>query len=326
MNNTLFVMGNLNLKTVELVARSLKERYPEGFASIVIFESPEIEKDELRQVDIYRRYFDNNFTKEAVLLEADGSISSQKLFDAFSRHENITLDLSNGQKSTTSMLYTAAVLCNIADIYHLRLLGAPKAEMKDGIDYQYLKMPLMDGFEMLSSIGNFDLIYYMKAFRDIFRDGHEMRSHHMSTLREGLQNGISGYFSGKNGQNASIIQDVTRGNELLRDDILGYIFFDRVCKAFCHKYGISKEKRDPIGVLSHFFRTYAQYGHKVSELNALCPVPGLLSALRDYRNIAAHNSVNNVNLTEDDARAVINMELTALRCLKRNQILWNSML
>ena len=59
------------------------------------------------------------------------------------------------------------------------------------------------------------------------------------------------------------------------------------------------------------------------ELLVLSPVPALLSALREYRNISAHNAINRYQIGEDDARVVINMQLNLLCCIKKHKELWN---
>lgn len=325
--NTLFVVGNPNTQTVKLVAECLKKEYPNGFDTIVLFESPKIKPQTAAQFQIYQNCFGVGFTQEIVPLNEDGSIPFHKLFDTFSKHSKIALDLTNGQKSTTSMLYMAALLCGVEDIYDLRSRPSllVKSNETQETAHMYLKMPLMSEFEPLSSIGNFDLIYYLKLFHVLFSTTLEQTSSNINALRDGLKTGVSDYFSGSN--YTSVIQNVTRGNEEVVKKMEAYIFSD--CLSYCRELGVDpKAGKDPIGKLNYFFRQYASKcsSSKIATLNALCPVPGLLSALRDYRNIAAHNAVNLVRLTQDDARAVINMEFNALKCLKRNPALWNSML
>lgn len=107
----LYTVGNINMNTVELVAKAIRESEPDvKINKVVIFDSKESEKLQNTQIEIYRKYF-GDVTREGILLKDDGSIDSTKLFEVFSNGEEKIVDLSNGQKSTSSLLYLAASLC-----------------------------------------------------------------------------------------------------------------------------------------------------------------------------------------------------------------------
>ena len=319
-NNSLFVIANFNLNTVEFVAKSLKEEYPSGFSTIVLFESPETMDQELDQVRIYQRYF-GNFKREVITLEADGNISAHDLFDVFAKHNgNLVVDLSNGAKSTTSILYMAARLCHIENIYHTRQIK--NSEDNTTVSYEYVRMPMVTDFGILSKIGNFDLIYYLREFEKIFDTPALKQTGSIGLISQNLKTGIAAFFTEKNYGN--VIRNVTNGNEQIIDALINYISSDAKCSQFCVNHGVRTGQRDPVGELSYFFKTYSVYGTD-PEIKKLCVVPGMLSALRDYRNISSHNAKNKVPLTEDDARTVLNMTINLSKCIKCSNAVWSMM-
>ena len=53
-----YTIGNLNLDTVELVAKAVKESEPQSIIhKVVILDSPESERLQNEQIAIYRKYF-----------------------------------------------------------------------------------------------------------------------------------------------------------------------------------------------------------------------------------------------------------------------------
>lgn len=51
-------------------------------------------------------------------------------------------------------------------------------------------------------------------------------------------------------------------------------------------------------------------------------VPNLLASLREYRNISAHYSENNIELTEDQGRIVINLCIEVIKRIHENSVFW----
>lgn len=106
----LYTMGNINLHTVELVAKAIKESEPQIIIhKVVIFDSLESEKLQNEQIEIYRRYF-GNIIREGIQINNDGSIDMSILLHVFANDEEKIVDLSNGRKFTTSLLFMVANL------------------------------------------------------------------------------------------------------------------------------------------------------------------------------------------------------------------------
>ena len=316
----LYTVGNINLNTVELVAKAIRESEPDvTINKVVIFDSKESEKLQNTQIEIYRKYF-GDVTREGILLKDDGSIDSTKLFEVFSNGEEKIVDLSNGQKSTSSLLYLAASLCQIERIYYLMLKTAPKETMISGQDYNYIKMRKVDCVNKLAKISHFDLIYYNNELQQLFSDSERLQQGPLKKIYDGLMSGIKEFFSGTDYR--SVVANVTIGNETIINSFLAFLQTDEECRQYCQANGITVEKqRDPVGILTYFSKQYVKNG-KNKDLLALTTVPGLMSSLREYRNISAHYSENDFELTEDQGRIVINLSIEVIKRIHTNAKFW----
>ena len=324
MENTLYVISNINMRTVELVASCLSRRYKEGFKQIVIFESREAEKFEQEQTEIYRKYF-CDFEKRTVLLNEDGSIPPDHLYSVFNISGNRVVDLSNGPKVTTSSLFLASSLCRVDDIYCLIFHTQPTQNMMEGTDFEYIKLRNMEGIERLAKISYFDLIYYTEDINSLITDEDKMNSSSLTAIYQGMIGGISGFFTGTADANA-VIYNLTIGTDTIVDAFLNYLQNNSKARSFAASNNINLSYNgDPIGILSRFYKIYTRNFGSDPELICLCTVPGLLSGLRDYRNISAHYANNSATLTDDNARTVINMQIEVMKCLHDNNDLWRSL-
>lgn len=320
----LYTIGNINLHTVELVAKAVREAEPQVVIhKVVIFDSTESEKLQNEQVEIYRRYF-GNFIREGIQIHHDGTVDASMLFRVFSDgDEEKIVDLSNGQKSTSSLLFMAANLCQIDRIYYLMLKTAPKETMIAGRDYDYIKMRKVDCVSKLAKISYFDLIYYNDEIQRLFSESERRTSGVLKVIYEGLNSGIKEFFSGTDFR--SVVANVTIGNEKIINSLLAFLQYDKECRQYCAKNDISiTANRDPVGILTYFSRKYVKNGTK-KEILALVTVPSLVASLREYRNISAHYSENNIELTEDQGRIVINLCIEVIKCIHENSNFWEFM-
>lgn len=316
----LYTIGNINLKTVELVAKAIRETETElKIHKVVIFNSAESEKLQNKQIKIYRKYF-GECILEGVPLREDGSIDTTYLFRVFSNAEEKIVDLSNGQKSTSSLLYMAANLCQIERIYYLMLKTAPKETMISGRDYNYVKMRKEDCVNKLAKISHFDLIYYNNELQELFSESEKTSPGPLKKIYDGLMTGIRDFFSERDYR--SVVANVTIGNETIIKSLKDFLKDDEVCRQFCEEYDIIVDgQKDPVGALAYFAKKYVQHGKK-KEILALATVPSLVAVLREYRNISAHYTENGIELTEDQGRIVINLSIEVLKCIRANTNFW----
>lgn len=319
----LYTIGNVNLHTVELVAKAVRESEPQIMIhKLVIFDSPESEKLQNEQIEIYRRYF-GNFIREGIRINNDGSIDTSMLFYVFANDEEKIVDLSNGQKSTSSLLFMAANLCRIDRIYYLMLKGRPKEVLLSGRDYDYIKMRKIDCVGKLAKISYFDLIYYNDEMQKLFSESERKLNGPLKVIYEGLNSGIKEFFSGTDFR--SVVANVTIGNEKIINSLIAFLQYDEDCRQYCLENNIFiTANRDPVGILTYFSRKYVKNGTK-KEILALTTVPNLVASLREYRNISAHYSENDIELTEDQGRIVINLCIEVIKCIHANSDFWEFM-
>lgn len=319
----LYTIGNINLQTVELVAKAVRGADPQIMIhKVVIFDSPESEKLQNEQVEIYRRYF-GNFIREGIRINNDGSIDISLLFYVFANDEEKIVDLSNGQKSTSSLLFMAANLCQIDRIYYLMLKTAPKEVMIAGRDYDYIKMRHVDCINKLAKISYFDLIYYNDEMQKLFSQSERNTNGPLKVIYEGLSTGIKEFFSGTDFR--SVVANVTIGNEKIINSLIAFLHYDKDCQQYCCENDICiTRNRDPVGILTYFSRKYVKNGTE-KKILALTTVPNLIASLREYRNISAHYSENGIDLTEDQGRIVINLCIEVIKCLHENPDFWEFM-
>lgn len=319
----LYTIGNINLHTVESVAKAIRESMPQVIIhKIVIFDSTESEKLQNEQIEIYRKYF-GNFIREGIQIDTDGSIDTSKLFYAFANDEEKIVDLSNGQKSTSSLLFMAASLCQIDRIYYLMLKTKPKKGMISGLDYDYIKMRKVDCVGKLAKISYFDLIYYNDEMLKLFTEDERKTDGPLKVIYEGLNTGIKEFFASIDFR--SVVSNVTIGNEYIINSLVAFLQFDKDCQRYCKQNNIRfLEGRDPVGILTYFSRKYVKNGTK-KEILALTTVPNLVASLREYRNIAAHYSENDIEFTEDQGRIVINLCIEVIKCIHANFDFWEFM-
>jgi len=319
----LYTIGNINLHTVELVAKAVRESEPQlVIHKLVIFDSLESEKLQNEQIEIYRRYF-GNFIREGVKINNDGSIDTSMLFYVFANDEEKIVDLSNGQKSTSSLLFMAANLCRIDRIYYLMLKGTPKEVMLSGRDYDYIKMRKVDCVGKLAKISYFDLIYYNDEMQKLFSESERKLNGPLKVIYEGLSSGIKEFFSGTDFR--SVVANVTIGNEKIINSLIAFLQYNEDCRRYCQENNIFiTVNKDPVGILTYFSRKYVKNGTK-KEILALTTVPNLVASLREYRNISAHYSENDIELTEDQGRIVINLCIEVIKCIHTNADFWEFM-
>ncbi|MCD8083346.1 MAG: hypothetical protein LUE86_07575 [Clostridiales bacterium] len=318
---TLYTIGNLNMRTVELVARTIRETEPDLLITkVVIFDSVASERLQNEQMAIYRKYF-GNVIRVGILINEDGTIDENKLAMVFADKDEKIVDLSNGQKSTSSMLYMAANLCRIDRVYYLLLKTAPKDVMVYGQDYEYIKMRPINCMGNLSKISYFDLIYYSEEIEQLFTEDERTSSGPFRAMYDGITTGIGEFFASSDFR--SVVNNTTIGNEIIINALFKYIQTDKHCQQFCAQAKVVIEpKKDPIEGLKNFVKKYKTDGEK-QELVDITTVPYLLATLREYRNISAHYSKQRISLTEEQARTVITLSIEVLKRLHMNREVWD---
>lgn len=316
MGSILYTIGNTNIKTVNSVAKAISEKFDkQNFDEIIIFNTKQSFEIVKEQRAIYKKYLGKLlFTN--VDVDEYGNIDQEELNKVFSKSGFKVVDLTNGQKTTASLIYMAASLCNIENIYYLL---SKSINLTDKNEYDYIKMGKFEGISNLAKISYFDLIYYNEEIYKIFGDIHKEKKKFFVKIYKSLKTGISEFFKNYNYQ--SSIFNVVTANESLISYLYEFTINNSICKDFIEKNKIVIKKKDPLVGLQIFYKKYSKEGEDKKILE-LCRIPFLLGCIKEYRNLSAHGTKTKHNFTNEESRVVINLVLESLRCAKQNEDFW----
>lgn len=329
----LYTCSNTNLNTVKLVAtavRLLCERNKStSILKVVIFSSSkEVEDDNLsEQVKVYKEVFEDSIRTEEVPLGSNGLGNVENFTEVFKTDACRYVDLTNGQKSLTSQLYLIASLLCIENIYYISLKCQPKelpASPIWGEHYEYEQLPPFTGISSISKLSYFDLVFYFQEIKDIFSDSEN--SDFLKKIDSDLQKSVLSFFQADNLRSA--VTDATTSSEVLINELLIFLKQYQPAQDFSGKFKIDLHRQqDPLGAVTFFFKTYSREAGSNQEyidenLEALLTVPGLLTPLRFFRNIAAHSGNSTHEFKSDEVRICINLALECFRCVKASKQFW----
>jgi len=285
----------------------------------------------LKNWEVYQKVLGKEIRIERVPLDKKGLCETANFVEVFNNSYNKCLDLTNGQKATTSQLYHVASLLKIDSIYYTSLLLSPK-ELPDnpvmGKHYEYLKLPPLTNVSDLTSLTYFDLIFYMEEIENIFEKVPE--NSFLSKISNDLRKSVSSFFKGDSYRSA--ISDATTSTDRLINDLIEFLQNYSPAQQFSQDFGIEFNNRDPLGIISYFFRTYSQNIVKKQDkyfdenLASISTLHGLLSSLRMFRNISAHSAMSHHTFRADEVRICINIALEIFRCAKASQEFWKKLL
>lgn len=325
MSGILYTIGNTRIETVDLVAKSISEKFKDkNFDEIVIFNTKQSFEMISEQIECYKKYL-GDFMFTNIYVNEYGNINQVYLNKVFSKDGFKLVDLTNGQKTIASVIYMAASLCNLENIYYLLIKNNIKdlsSEKNLKIDYEYIRMEKFQVTSSLSKISYFDFIYYNEEINEIFKgvNLYQYKKNFFNTTYKGLKTGISQFFETSNYR--SSIHNVTIGNESLIKYLKEYITTNEICKKFSEENNINFEQKDPVGAIQYFYKKYNMYGED-EEILKLSTLPSLLGTIRNYRNLSAHDSQNRHIFTSDETRITINICLEILKCAKQNKEFWS---
>jgi hypothetical protein len=317
----LYTSGNKNLSTVRLVAKAVKEQLQNEkchpVRRIVLFNSPGVDST---QTQIYREIF-GSVPIDDILLQIEGLGDSQIFTEAFQLEGLKHIDLTNGQKTTAAQLYLAASLLGIDRIFYLSLKKASNQLPENpvlGHDYTYINIPRFSPISSLAKLSYFDLIYYLEEIESIFA-GVDQGSFLLRTKRD-ICKAVTTFFQEDSFRSA--ISDATTFVENTILQLLSFLREYPKAKSFSSSRGIDFRQKDPLGAITYFFRQYSEHGGGDLNLDMLVAVPGLLSALRSFRNLSAHSGRIPRDFQANEARVTINMAIECLRCLQNSSAVW----
>ncbi|MBQ8928735.1 MAG: hypothetical protein IJ055_10755 [Oscillospiraceae bacterium] len=317
----LYVIGNVKLATVRAVAEAIRDTVggTGRFSKLFIISTDASHNCYREQEALYFAIL-GEMRAEEVIIDIRRPDAQKRLADIFEEFDDRFVDLTNGQKPIASMLYMAASLCGINEMYYLM--------HNDDDTSSYIRMDRFRETNAFAAFSFYDLIYYSEDLDSIFPPALLVEGAFLHKTYHELKSAISDFFVHQNFKNA--ILSATIGNEAVIAEVFRYFENDPDARRFADAHNVYFGQRDPVGVISYLFKAYLsnvgrEQGPRMQALSyipALHDVPGLMSLLREFRNMAAHYSMHNHYLTFTEARLVINASLELYRTLQRHAPLW----
>lgn len=319
---TLYTIGNIKLNTVNLVAQAVLELAKKKVFTIekvFIFNTVESSKDGnlSKQVDIYKKHFGEYIGIEEVFVDDNGLINPDLTANIFDNTDKKIIDITNGQKTTASLLYLVASLIDISNIFYVKLKVNPNL-LPDlpllNEHYEYVNLPIYKELPKLAKINQFDLIYYLNELASLFPD---VKSKKLKELQKNLTDSIVLYFNKK--FRASISEAVTC-SEVIATDLFIYLENHKSVASFTK--GDAYKVRGFYEKIPFLLDKISINGSDDKDLNSICNVGGLIFALRTYRNLVSHSGKNGFVFQNHHARAVINLTIEIYHTLKGSESFW----
>ena len=322
--NALYVIGNINMETVKIVAESIQKvvKRKNAFDKLFIISTDNLHNSIHEQEEIY---FDilGKMRSEEVVLNIYDPEEQKKLVAIFKESDDRFIDLTNGLKPIAAILYMVANLCGINNLYYL-MRGS------DGSS-QYIRMNRFIETDAFTEFAFYDLVYYNEEIDTVFLNVKSNSNEYINKCYNELKNAVTLFFIQKDYKNT--ILSATCGVEGIVTNLLDYLKSNHDIKKFADAAGIQldDEKKDPIGIETYFFKRFFNQDNcidrkkinSISYLNDLHDVPWILSMLREFRNAAAHYSMHSHFFKESEARLALNASIELYRTLKNNNDLWN---
>lgn len=113
--------------------------------------------------------------------------------------ENVIVDLSNGQKITTSILYAASTISRITNIFALEFKNRPPknidiADLQHPEDWDYIKVNPLEGLTKITQSSYIELIYYRDRIEQLVTSLKGKNPTLADKIASYLQNALVSYF------------------------------------------------------------------------------------------------------------------------------------
>ena len=221
--------------------------------------------------------------------------------------DSVIVDLTNGQKIYSAVLYAVSSLIGIDSIYQLI--------KNDNGGYEYKKIPKFNKILELPKIGKFEILYYMeeleKIFNDIFDRLNNKNPKDKDASVDGsfieycynrIKDGILKYFETIIHEEDDYQSSITETTKWVEGAI--YIVHEFVTSRCGCNFSSSKTA----GKIENIERCIKH------DNNRKCPkdlrgIPHILEYLWQYRNIVSHHSTIRYKLSKREAVIAIKLSL-----------------
>ena len=328
----LVTLGNINLSTFENVCYAVDTVYPGDVDTLLVFDTLESIADglESKRNQSVRRIFPNIQIRSQVVKEAELQtiipLTLAKLLREVSTTD-VIIDLTNGQKAGTSVLYAVATISRIERIHSLEIkdkrnLGKSLLDLKYQEDWNYTKLQPLKEIDAVAQHSYLELLYYQEEVRlatTVVQDHHREFAQHAARL---LTQALEDYFAGRADETRYDRSVATVG--ILCEDIAKALY--RYCK---RSKKIQAEVFDFAGYINQIQRVlerlrsrkvnWEEEGHFGQQMVHILPIDLLLRTTAALRNFTAHPTP--YKCRKEEARLMLDIALLMLKRLGETDVL-----
>ncbi len=300
----LILSGNPNLRTVDSVVYFASATFSEPIDKVHFLDTAATlyrdgQSIEGERNDLVRRHLRSASIVTSLIDPEDIHLAIPRIMSEELRawgKDRIIVDLTNGTKSISNVLYASASLSKISNLFFLsvsreRHRAAPH-ELKEG-EYQVTLLPALDNIGAIGAHSFFEIVYYLDKVNDIVASYNSL-----SLENEALESGMTTLFRGAvqayfRGEYAQSIQGVGQLAEGLADALANRI--DNAAQA-----SITAKRGRGFAATITWLRSYfceplrgklardeTLEAHEQS-LKLLVNVYSILELIRVYRNFSSH--------------------------------------
>lgn len=309
----LITAGNLNLDTVRFVAGQVKE-IAEGRIEQVFLVADNTTGQS--NPPIYTEIFGGNTLITIANTHNNGSIDDTLIvqISRIAKDSKLIIDISNGQKITTSPLYLMGCFLGAEAVYMSRNLG--------GGVFVYEKVNTFREISDLSRLANIDLLRYTSDLESLNENIEEYSMFHGFVTQ--IHRSIKLFFDGEYPESVqsstkiyekilreirknNLFEDLIREYEVKMEDIKPDLGDLKYLSLISQRLSESNEKR----------RKIKKESPKSEEIVLVEKLMASIGIMRIFRNISSHEFGEAV-MSEDDARFAIQTCIHSLRTIARS--------
>ncbi|GAB4198439.1 MAG: hypothetical protein OHK0022_17800 [Roseiflexaceae bacterium] len=336
MSNILITAGNLSESTFEAVCYAAKTVFKE-IEAIHIFDTQEsaihAERSQ-RNAKIRSILGDIDINTSLVNYENLQIVIPDRISRAIRSYgtDGIIVDLSNGQKITSSVLYAVSTISRINNIYTLEFRTKITKETKIsdlnyGEDWDYVRiLPLKEILNITQS-SYVELVYYRDRIAEITIKIEQRNRSLASDVRDRLEHSLIDYFTlSTSGSSPERLERCVNGLGEICEDIA------ELWHSYCAAHNIisttANNFNSRIKQIMKLWEEYRAPTFKVEDLPShistvfvqTLTVDSQMDVMRIYRNIASH-SKRKYQYTKHDARLALDMTLLILERIGSTDII-----
>lgn len=325
---TLIIAGSTNVDNMANVFY-VANKYFGKIKRIFILDTPEA----LKEIKKRTKYIHEIIGGDAIVIsrtvkdEEVQKIVPQIVSEALSStegdaEENVVVDLTNGKRRVTTVLYAAASLSKIQNIFYLFVPPQNWAkryyELTES-DYEIQKYEPLTEVSELEQSSYFELIFYKDEMNNLWRKYEVIPKHVTSKYKELLWHSIHDYFMKRYKGSIEMCGEICE-NLALR----AYQFLKKHKKLKSDKeqidfaFYITRIRADVLNPLRGKLGGKKDIDQFEKEMCKLICFDNLLESMRVYRNYT-HHLTNHVSFKKRDAKLVLDATILLLNQVSENK-------